>query len=290
MSLIACRPTAELIGIVQALGGRWHGGVAMCRCPAHDDRTPSLSLRQGERAILVTCFAGCAPGTVLRAIHALRAQSGETRHELAGPGWSPATSDAAVRLWSRAAPVAGTRATAYLQARGLGTLLPDLRFLARCPFGPRPRTRFLPALLVGVRAGSLLVAVQRIVLRGDGQRGPKRLLGAPGVGAWRGADPADGRLAIAEGFETAAAFTQLTGTPAWASLGARRLGRIGLPADLSRLEIVEDNDAEGARSAAAAAAAYARPGLTIVRRPPPRAFNDWADMLRAETRGEGTRS
>lgn len=29
------------------------------RCPAHDDRTPSLSVRDGERGILVKCWAGC---------------------------------------------------------------------------------------------------------------------------------------------------------------------------------------------------------------------------------------
>ena len=30
------------------------------RCPAHDDRTPSLSVREGERGILVKCWAGCS--------------------------------------------------------------------------------------------------------------------------------------------------------------------------------------------------------------------------------------
>jgi hypothetical protein len=31
----------------------------MARCPAHDDRTPSLSVSEGDRAILVKCWAGC---------------------------------------------------------------------------------------------------------------------------------------------------------------------------------------------------------------------------------------
>src|SRR3546814_20948719 len=53
------RPSQELIDLVGALGGTWHGRTAMCLCPAHADRTPSLSIRQGDRGILVTCFAGC---------------------------------------------------------------------------------------------------------------------------------------------------------------------------------------------------------------------------------------
>lgn len=41
----------------------------MARCPAHEDRSPSLSLflpSSGE--VLVHCFAGCAPADVLGAV------------------------------------------------------------------------------------------------------------------------------------------------------------------------------------------------------------------------------
>ena len=58
--LIALRPTQETIDIVAALKGRWHGSYAMCVCPAHADRTPSLSVRQGERGILVTVLRDAA--------------------------------------------------------------------------------------------------------------------------------------------------------------------------------------------------------------------------------------
>jgi hypothetical protein len=66
--LVALKPTQETIDIVAALKGRWHGSYAMCICPAHADRTPSLSVRQGERGILVHCFAGCRSEDVLREI------------------------------------------------------------------------------------------------------------------------------------------------------------------------------------------------------------------------------
>jgi hypothetical protein len=43
--------------------GRW-----MAKCPAHKDRSPSLSIREGKNGrVLVRCFAGCALDTVLDA-------------------------------------------------------------------------------------------------------------------------------------------------------------------------------------------------------------------------------
>jgi len=35
--------------------GKWQA-----LCPAHDDRRPSLSVREGESAILIRCWAGCS--------------------------------------------------------------------------------------------------------------------------------------------------------------------------------------------------------------------------------------
>lgn len=40
----------------------------------------------------------------------------------------------------------------------------DIRFLARCPVLPRPRTIFQPALLATVREQRRLVVIQRIFL------------------------------------------------------------------------------------------------------------------------------
>lgn len=44
----------------------------MCHCPAHEDRTPSLSIRAGRTNLLVKCFAGCPTRDVLRALRALQ--------------------------------------------------------------------------------------------------------------------------------------------------------------------------------------------------------------------------
>lgn len=44
--------------------GRW-----VCRCPAHDDKGPSLAIRElDDGRILLHCFAGCETASVLDAI------------------------------------------------------------------------------------------------------------------------------------------------------------------------------------------------------------------------------
>lgn len=53
-----------LQGVRQVGPRRW-----MARCPAHDDRNPSLSVTEGEDGrILLHCFAGCETEDILRAL------------------------------------------------------------------------------------------------------------------------------------------------------------------------------------------------------------------------------
>ena len=61
--------TAETIA--KALGGRKAGGGWTARCPAHDDRTPSLSIRDADDGkVLVRCHAGCDQERVIAALRA----------------------------------------------------------------------------------------------------------------------------------------------------------------------------------------------------------------------------
>lgn len=278
MPLVARKPSQELVDLVGSLGGTWHGNAAMCRCPAHADAEPSLSLRQGDHGILVTCFAGCAREDVLRELSRIR-----PRQHFPAPPTSSAGGTANVeRLWSEALPVPGSPAERYLKRRRLPANLPDTRFHPRCPHGPKPQTKFKSALLVAVREAHRLVAIQRIFLTPDDWYEAKVMLGRPGEGAWQGARPGKA-LAIAEGFETAAAFMQLHDTPCWASLGARRLDQLALPEGLRTLIIAEDNDPEGRRAAGKAWARNQRDGLVLRRMLPPGSAGDWAEVL--EQRG-----
>lgn len=277
MPLTAKRPTQELVDIVGTLGGKWAGYVAMCRCPAHNDSNPSLSIRQGDRGVLVTCFAGCAREDVLRELG--RVRSGH-HYPIPDKGQFRRPSTGA-HIWDQAIEIPGTLAERYLDRRNLLPAPPDIRFHPRCPYMPKPRTVYQPALLVAVRETSQLVAIQRIFLDpGSADYVRKVMLGVPGTGAWRGRVGGT-TLAIAEGFETADAFARIHNIPCWASLGARRLDQLVIPSGITTLLIAEDNDSEGRRAAASAEKAYSRPGLVIRRDPPPPAFKDWAKLLDA---------
>jgi putative DNA primase/helicase len=59
--------TAE--AIAKALGGRRTGGGWIARCPAHDDREPSLSIADGDSSkVVVHCFALCQQDRVIVAL------------------------------------------------------------------------------------------------------------------------------------------------------------------------------------------------------------------------------
>lgn len=270
--LVTLRPTQQTIDIVAGLGGKWHGSYAMCICPAHADSTPSLSIRQGERGILVHCFAGCDNEDVLRAIARTSPVTGSPT-----PKFLPAPAEAHIRwIWEQARPVAGTMGEAYLKIRGLPIDVPDVRFHPRCPFGRKPKTRLRPSLIVAVRSEQELTAIQRIVLRprGDGHQG-KFMLGSPGTGAWAPAFSGS-QLAIAEGFEDAAGYTILHGVPCWSPLGDKRFPTLRIPDQVKQLIIAEDNDTPGRAAALAAVDAHSMPGREITRHAPPKGIKDWA--------------
>lgn len=276
MTLIELRPTQDTINLVAALRGTWHGSYAMCRCPVHDDRTPSLSIRQGTSGVLVHCFAGCNPREIMRVLR----NTDRVRAVEARPARSLDFRRLAQRLWDEAIDVQGTLGERYLVGRCLPLDLPDVRFLSQCPLGRKPNTALHQALLVAVRDGGHLVAVQRIILdpRTSRHRG-KFLLGRCGQGAWQPA-PSGRVLAVAEGFEDAAAFTSLTGITCWAAMGASRLPLLKLPRELDTLIIAEDNNLAGQKAAARAVKAYSRPDLRILRRAP-KDNEDWADAMTA---------
>src|SRR5271157_4064115 len=60
--------TAE--SIVRAQHGRRTGRGWMAFCPAHEERTPSLSITEREGKVLVHCHAGCSQAEVITALRA----------------------------------------------------------------------------------------------------------------------------------------------------------------------------------------------------------------------------
>lgn len=287
----AARTSLEAQGreIVERLSGEWRRAGGMCRCPAHDDRTPSLSVRLGERRLLFHCFAGCAIGEVLSALRALQFLSPELPADWNEPVATPAdpgrrNRGAAARLWAASRPIGMSPVEAYLRGRGLALEASDLRYHPRTPYGRGPQAIFRPAMLAAVRDASGLVAVHRtyLDLRSAGLAElpvPKRALGRLGQGAVR-LRPADGgTLGWAEGIETAMAATMLTGIPCWATLGTERFARVALPPSVRRLVLFLDNDPGGRRAERLAHEVHRDSRIEIEARYPEAAGADWNDVL-----------
>jgi putative DNA primase/helicase len=275
--------------IVERLGGEWRRGGGMCRCPAHDDRTPSLSVRAGERRLLFHCFAGCETADVLRALRTLRLLDPDLPVRTNEASWTPAdpgrrNRGAASSLWAAARPIARSPAAGYLLGRGLVIEASGLRYHPRAPYGRGEQAIFRPAMLAAVRDDIGLVGVHRTFVELSPPRladlaVPKRALGRLGRGAVRLRPPRDGLLGLAEGIETALAATLLTGVPCWATLGTERFARVALPPSVKRLILFLDNDPGGRRAEKLARDAHRGSGLEIDASYPADAGADWNDVL-----------
>lgn len=280
--------------LVHRLGGHWAGTYGMCRCPAHDDRNPSLSVRVGSRSLLFKCFAGCDTIDVLRAIRRLDIAM-PSQNEAPAPAWRPRDHrimDRAGQIWDEALPFAGTPAHHYARSRGLAGCPGALRYHPRTPLGPRGAVVFRPALLAGVRSRDRIVAVERLFL--DCPPGlaahdldpPKRLLGRPHDGAVR-FGTAGSTLGLAEGWETAWSAFLILGIPVWATLGSERFPHVAIPDHVEHLILLPDDDLAGMIGADKALTAHERPGRFIEILPPPDGCNDWNDALTPEGEGSG---
>jgi len=287
---------AAAFELVTRLGGIWrhHGG--MCRCPAHADRTPSLSVRIGDRSLLFKCFAGCTGVEIMRAIRRLNfdVPVSAAASSIAASDRDVAMAERARSLWDEARPIEGTPAAAYLASRGILNLSPALRFHSRTPLGRGRAVRFRPALIAAIQERSSVVAVQRIFLDPHQARlatdmsKAKLALGRPLSGSVR-LHLAGNCLGIAEGVETAESAAVLLGIPVWATLGAERLARIAIPDSVERLILLPDDDPAGRLAEQQARIAYARVDRTIETLWPWHRLNDWNRVLLREGKGAGDR-
>ncbi len=283
--------------LTRALGGKWTGASGAARCPAHDDRSPSLSISDSDGRVLVCCHAGCDQAAVINALRARglwpdRADvSRGTPHRRAprdgGADQSAERrSEGARVIWRRAVAVAGTPAEQYLRGRGLRPGPDGWPATLRFHSGLKHQSSglVLSALVaaVGVWPGTQVVAVQRVFLKsGTGEQivaaKPKMSLGPCRGGAARLA-PAGETLALAEGVETGLAVQQATGLPTWAVLGASNLKTVIPPPFVRELVIAADGDAAGRAAAQAAGERWAQVGYRV-RVADPGDGVDWLDVL-----------
>ena len=286
----------EAADLVKRLGGIWTPCGGMCRCPAHNDHTPSLSVRVGRTALLFKCFAGCEAVDVMRAIRGLDLSIPAGGERLAGspstylsPSWLRRR---AQDLWDEASPIAGTPAQTYLRRRAIPQTPPVLRYHPRTPLGRGKLAAFRPAMLAAIHEDDRLVALQRTFLDAQEPRRardlahPRRSLAQPGRGAVLLAAATEA-LGLAEGVESALSAMILLGIPVWATLGSERFPHVAVPQTVTRLILLPDNDRAGRIGAAKASEVHVLPGRTIETIWPPAGFNDWNDVLRTGRKGVG---
>jgi putative DNA primase/helicase len=284
--------------IAKALPGSVRNGLGfLCRCPVPShgkgkgDHNPSLSIADGEKGLLVRCFAGCDSRDVLAELR--RKGRLEDQREPAKPRRQsrkappPPRADSApdveaLALWRAAEPVKGTRGEIYLRSRGIALELPPtIRFMPAAEYMPR---LFFPALIAAVQGPDRRVVAAQLTFLDPQGRGKakvhctRKTVGKLGRGAVR-LGQAGAHVGLAEGVETALSAVQLFGVPLWACLGASRMKSLWLPPEVERVTIFADRDKPGHDSALQAKARFLMQCSVSVRFPP-EGCNDWNDALK----------
>jgi hypothetical protein len=276
----------------------------MARCPAHDDRTPSLSIRNADDGkLLVHCHTGCDQERVIAALQ---------RRGLWWAGKGPLSLvrlprralieherdekeagrvESALAIWQSARPAQGTLVESYLVSRGIH-LLPRgaLRFHAGLK---HPSGGIWPAMVALVTSGAdgTPLAIHRTFLSpeapGKASVDPaKMMLGPCRGGAVRLAESGE-LLMVGEGIETCLAAMQASGHTAWAALSTSGLRSLDLPGDVRDVIILADGDEAGEAAAQDCAFRWRGERRVRIARPPQGLdFNDLL-MRRAPCSQEG---
>jgi len=283
--------TAE--SIARALGGRKVGQGWTARCPAHDDRSPSLSIRDAGGKVLVRCHAGCDQHDVIAALRERGLWADKKPARWRNPRRRPVKAERpdrhdlersaiAISIWQAAVPAEDTLVAAYLASRGLNLpTTPALRF--HCGL-KHPSGGVWPCMVALVTRGddAAPLAIHRTLLARDGAgKAPvdpnKMMLGPCRGGAVRLAEPAE-VLMVGEGIETSLAAMQATGHPAWAALSTSGLRALDLPASVREVIVLADGDDAGEAAARDCARRWVRQGRRVRVARPPRGL-DFNDVL-----------
>ena len=288
--------------LARALGGRRTGSHWMAPCPTHEDRDPSLSIRDADDGkVLVHCHAGCDQSLVIGELRSRglwdsasdNCQRPAIRQSPAASNVPPVQEDsdrtaAALRLWGAAVPAVDTPIATYLHSRGISLAAPDsVRFHPRLKHPSGSTWPGMVALVTRGHDGEPL-AIHRTFLAHDcAGKAPvtpqKMMLGPCRGGAVRLAVPT-GKLMVGEGIETCLAAMRATRLPAWAALSTSGLCVLQLPAEVDEVIVLADGDDPGEAAALDAARRWKREGRTVrIARPP--TGMDFNDVLLGRVAG-----
>ena len=286
--------------IARALGaaycsGRWW----RCRCPAHGSRGPTLALRDGDRALIVHCHAGCSWGQIFKELRRLGLFDGTfAKAKLSARDTDPLLSQAALRtagalkIWN-AAKLAerAVLLERYLRSRNITIPIPRALRWARSIRHPTGVS--CSAMIARVDdVDGQLIGIHRTFLRADGlgkaDLEPSRAALGPVKGGAIRLAPAGPTLMIGEGVENCLSAMQATGLPAWSAISASFMESLLLPDVVREIIIVADNDRNGAgqRAAARAARRWVQQGRRVRTALPPEPGSDLNDILTGRSDAE----
>jgi hypothetical protein len=262
------------------------------RCPAHDDRKPSLSIRVADDRVLLHCHGGCAQQAVLDALRDRGLWSSQQQgHRSHGP--APAQQScvgedddahAARQLdksrwyWQRRLPPANSPVVPYLENRGISGALPgSIGYLP--PQKPDHHHAMIAAfgLPDEHQPGELTMPVERVqgihltLLKSDGsaKAGTERdkLMLGPSAGFPIVVEPVNdlGGLGVAEGIEDALSL-RAAGLGGWAAGSASRLPKLAdvVPSYAECVTIVVDDDPAGRRGSQELAERLEGRGIEVI--------------------------
>jgi putative DNA primase/helicase len=255
------RAAMKAATIARALGGHRSGHSWTCRCPAHVDDTPSLSITDNGKRVLFYCHAGCTYVSIVKALRAagLWDRPGQPAQPASAPSATSAVEDPPkpprdpLQSWRAGDSIRNTLAEAYLDRRGLQLTDAEAQSLRFHPsLWHWPSRTWRPAMLALVKlASGVELTTHQTFLADDGSGkadvDKPRLFPAgtspTGGGVWFGiADPL-AEFIVAEGVETTLSALRLLNAPAGCgALSALGVRKLLLPPEARRVRIFCDRD------------------------------------------------
>jgi hypothetical protein len=273
--------------IAEVLAGskvKARNGNYLVPCPAHDDDSPSLSLKDTDRGVAVHCFAGCRAGDIYAAIRRKDRkllEPGDTAPQpVKGSGeYERQQCEKARWMWSQRQPLTGSIVERYLrEVRGITCPLPAT--LGSLP--PRRPEHHHPAMIAALglvdepQPGVLgkprdVNSVHLTLLKRDGSgkadaKPNKLIIGRPLGRPILLAPPNDLLgLAITEGIEDAVTAHEATGLGAWAAGSASMMPSLApnVPNCIEAVTIYAHPDQGGQHGARTLATALHRRGIEV---------------------------
>jgi len=254
--------------ITKTLGGMWCGTYGLVRCPAHEDRKPSLSIRDGKQELIVNCFAGCDWRDVKAELQrqgliegfvpnpARPRKEPPPKRKLEPNAQQFARIDAALSLWRQSIPLKNTLGQRYfVERRGLHVGLLNLDHALRWHHGINAVAALMTNPVTNEPCG-----IHRTFLAPDATKITRKMLGRQGVICLTSEQDVTEGLGIVEGVEDGLSVLLSGWQPIWCATSAGAIERFPMPSGIESLTVFADTDAMGMRAGQACVARWTDAG------------------------------